>query len=438
MEEKDKSLEKASESNKEKIKKFFSDKNIWTRVISFLCALLLWFYVSEVESPTSEKSFEAITVNVKNKDVLLNETELSLISDSLYEVEVVLSGKKSTLNKVDYEKIIATIDLARLREAGIHELPINVVPPAGTSVVSVTPKYITVSIDKTVATSFDIEVDPRYTLPSNYTLGDCIVYDSQSKAITSVTVSGPATETAKIDKVVAEIDFGTISGSVEATSELILKDYYGETISTDNIRLSTKSVKVKLPVYTTKTLPLSASQANGTFASSQISFSITPSRVEVKGDPKILEEMNSIPLDPINEKAIGETMSTTVTTLIKLPEGLELVTAQNTATITAKLKNVKCQELSVASENISVVNLPDDMEIKFRDVDSNIIVMNSSSKEITINDLLLSLDLSTYSTSGLYTVFLTPSFKKETSWAYLPYPNFSVTFELTDKEVVKD
>lgn len=435
MEEKDKPSEKETLSKKEAIKKFFSDKNIWTRIISFLCALLLWFYVSEVESPTSEKSFEAITVNVKNRDVLLNETELSLISDALFDVEIVLSGKKSTLSKVDYESISATIDLSKLKEAGVYELPVSVVPPAGTSVVSVNPKYITVAIDKTVATSFDIEVDPRYTLPSNYTLGDCIIYDSQLKTITSVTVSGPATETAKIDKVVAEIDFGTISGSVEATSELILKDHYGETISNDNIKLSTKSVKVKLPVYTTKTLPLSASQANGTFASSQISFNITPSRVEVKGDPKILEEMNSIPLDPINERAIGETMSTTVTTLIKLPEGLELVASQNTATITAKLKNVKCQELSVTSKNISVVNLPDDMEIKFRDVDSNIIVMNSSSKEVEINDILLSLDLSTYSTSGLYTVFLTPSFEKDISWAYLPYPNFSVTFELTGKGV---
>ncbi len=435
MEDKDVYSEEVSQSKREKINKFFSDKNIWVRIISFLCALLLWFYVSEVESPTSEKSFDAITVNIKNKDVLLNETELSLISDAIYEVEIVLSGKKSTLNKVDYESIAATIDLSKLKEAGVYELPVSVVPPAGTSVVSVNPKYITVSIDKTVATSFDIVVDPRYTLPSNYTLGDCVIYDSQSKAITSVTVSGPATETAKIDKVVAQVDFGTISGSVEATSELILKDYYGETISTENIRLSTKSVKVKLPVYTTKTLTLSASQANGTFANSQISFNITPSRVEIKGDPKILEEMNSISLDPINERAIGETMSTTVTTLIKLPEGLELVTAQNTATITAKLKNVKCQEISVTSDDINVVNLPDDMEIKFRDVESNIIVMNSSSKEIVINDLLLSLDLSTYSTSGLYTVFLTPSFKKETSWAYLPYPNFSVTFELTDKEV---
>ncbi len=438
MEEKDIAQQEAVDTKKSKIKKFFSDKNIWIRVISFLCALLLWFYVSEVESPTSEKSFEEITVNVKNKDVLLNETELSLISDALYEVEVVLSGKKSTLNKVDYENIAATIDLARLKEAGVHELPVSVVPPAGTSVVSVNPKYITVSIDKTVATSFDIEVDPRYTLPSNYTLGDCIVYDSQSKAITSVTVSGPATETAKIDKVVAKVDFGTISGSVEATAELILKDYYGETISTESLKLSTKSVKVKLPVYTTKTLPLSASQANGTFANTQISFNITPARVEVMGDPKILEEMNTLPLDPINERAIGETMSTTVTTLIKLPEGLELVTAQNTATITAKLKNVKCQEIDVTSKDIDVVELPEDMEIEFHNVDSHIIVMNSSTKELTINDLLLSLDLSTYSTSGLYTVFLTPTFKKETSWAYLPYPNYSVTFELTDKEVEKD
>ncbi|MBQ5746766.1 MAG: hypothetical protein IIV81_02390, partial [Clostridia bacterium] len=95
-------------------------------------------------------------------------------------------------------------------------------------------------------------------------------------------------------------------------------------------------------------------------------------------------------------------------------------------------------EIDVTSKDINVVELPEDMEIEFHNVDSHIIVMNSSTKELTINDLLLSLDLSTYSTSGLYTVFLTPTFKKETSWAYLPYPNYSVTFELTDKEVEKD
>ncbi len=417
-----------------KLKKFFSGKNFPLRIVSLLCALLLWFYVSEVESPTSEKTFEGISVTIKNKDILLSETELSIISDALFDANIVLSGKKSTLNKVDYEDIEASVDLSGINEAGLYELSINVVPPSNTSVVSVNPKYITLSVDKTTAASFDIECDISYSnLPSNYSLGECIVSDSQSKTITSVTVSGPATVIEKIDKVVAKVDFGSISSSVEAKTDLILLDYYGGEVPSESVRLSVPSVKVTQPVYITKTLPLKVSQAHSTFSNEQISFSITPSRVEVKGDPKILEELDAIQLDAINERTIGETLITTVNSLIKLPEGVELVTQQNTATITARLKDVTCHQLDVSADDIKIINLPNNLEIEFYDIDSKIIVINSTNKDITLNDLSLSVDLSTYSTSGLYTVFLTPTFKKETSWAYLPYANFSVTFELKKK-----
>ncbi|MBQ7897000.1 MAG: hypothetical protein IJ323_01110 [Clostridia bacterium] len=438
MEENEKLQENEVLSKKDKLKKIFTDKNFVLRILSFLCALLLWFYVSEVESPTAEKTFESVSVTVKNKDVLLSETELSLISDAIYETNIVLSGKKRTLNKVDYDNISASVDLSRLTEAGIHELSINVVPPSGTNVVSVNPRYITVSVDKTIASTFDIVPDVNYNnLPSDYTLGDCVITDSQSKVITSVTVSGPETEIQKIDKVVARVDFGSINGSVEAKTALTLLDLYGEEITGDNIRLSNSSVKVKQPVYVTKTLPLRVAQAGTTFSDNQISFNITPSRVEVKGDPKILSELDSIQLDPINEKAIGETLTTTVNSLIKLPDGLELLTLQNTATITAKLRNVKCHELTVTPDSIKVNNLPENMDIEFHDIDSKIIVINSSNKDITLDDISLSLDLSTYSSTGLYTVFLTPSFKEELSYAYLPYANFSVTFELTEKDGAK-
>ena len=433
MEENEK-MEDTAQQEIGRFKKIFSDKNFPLRIISFLCALLLWFYVSEVESPTSEKTFEGINVTIKNKDVLFSETELSLISDALFDANIVLAGKKSTLNKVDYEDIEASVDISKITEAGIHELSINVIPPSNTRVVSVNPKYVTLSVDKSTAVSFDIECDISYSnLPSNYSLGECVISDNQSKPITSVTVSGPATVIEKIDKVVAKLDFGSIRSSVEAKTDLILLDYYGGEIPTESVRLSVSSVKVTQPVYITKTLPLTISQANSTFSNEQISFNITPSRVEVKGDPKILEELSSIQLDAINERAIGETLTTTVNSLIKLPEGLELVTQQNTATITARLKNVNCHELQITDEDIKVTNIPDNMKINFHNFDSKIIVINSTNKEVTLNDLNLTLDLSTYSNTGLYTVFLTPTFKKETSWAYLPYANFSVTFELEKK-----
>lgn len=430
MDEKQKNAER-----KEKIKKFFNDKNLLLRIISVLCAILLWFYVSEVESPTAEKTFEGVNITVKNKDVLLEETDLSIISDSFFQTTVVLSGKRSTLNKIDYDNIEATIDISRITEAGVHELKVTVVPPAGTNLSSVNPRNISVTVDKTVAKSFEIEPDISYSnLPSDYTLGDCVITDNQSKAITTVTVSGPATEVEKIEKVVAKVDFGSINGSVEAKTDLVLLGNFGEELSTDSVKLSTPSVKVKQPVSITKILPLETSQAYGTFAKTQITFDITPSRVEVKGDPKILGEMTSIKLDPINEKSIGETLTTTVNTLIKVPEELELVTLQNTATITARLKNVNCHEIEIKPSDIKVVGLPGGSEVEFKNMDSKIIVVNSTSKDITLDDLSLTLDLSTFPTSGLYTVFLTPTFKKDISYAYLPYANFSITFELTHKE----
>lgn len=423
------------ENEKKKSLSWLQNKSLIWRFVSLLCAILLWFYVSAVESPTSEKNFDSVAITLRNKDVLLTETDLSVISDAIYEADIVLSGKKSTLNKIDYEDIVATVDLSKLTEAGSHELSVSVTAPSGTTVVSTNPRYITVAIDKTVAKSFDIEPEISYNnLPSSYEMGECVVTDSQAKAVTSVTVSGPATEVERIDKVVARVDFGSLTSSVEAKTNLVCLDYYGEEISNTNVRLTPQSVIVKQPIYVTKKLNLTVSQANNTFTDSQISFKIRPSSVEVKGDPKILEELNEITLDPINERSIGEALTTTVNSLIKLPEGLELVSMQNTATITASLRNVKCHYLKVSPENLKIVNMPDFLNIEFEEIDWTLVVINASNKSVSLDDIELELDLANFISSGIYTVNLSPKFKESTAYAYFPYDSgYEVSFELTKK-----
>lgn len=403
------------------------------RIISLLCAILLWFYVSAVESPTSEKNIDSVAVTLRNKDVMMSETGLSVISNSLYEANIVLAGKKSTLNKVDYEDITATIDLSKLTEAGTYELPISVDAPAGTTVVSTTPRYITVSIDKTVAKSFDIETDIYYS--TTYEIGECIITDNQSKPLTAATVSGPATDVERINSVVARADFGVINSSVEAKTDLICLDINGEEISNLNVIMSPKSVIIRQPVFMTKTLPLVASQADNTFSSSQISFSVKPSKVEVKGDPKILNELDAISLDPINEKAvIGEALKNTVNSLIKLPDGVELVDMQNTAVITVSVKNIKKHSFAITPEDIIVENLPDFLDITFDTPEFKVLLINTSSQPLTKNDIEIKLDLTNYISSGIYTVNINPVFKEETPYAYFLYETgYPISFELTTK-----
>ncbi|MBE6701609.1 MAG: hypothetical protein E7582_06965 [Ruminococcaceae bacterium] len=413
-------------------------KTLIVRLFSIFCAVLLWFYVSEVESPASEKNFDSVSINLKNKDVLMSGTELSVISDALYETDIVLSGKKSILNKIDSEDISASVDLSKITEAGTHELVITVTPPTGSKVVSTNPRYVTVTVDKTVSKPFEITTDVRYSnLPSTYTLGDTVVLDSQSKVITTVTVSGPETEIERIDSVVAKVDFGSLQSSVEAKTSLILLDMYGEEIESPNLKLNVPSVIVKQPVYITKTLPLSVSQAYNTFSKSQITFNVNPSKVEVKGDPKVLESLDSIALDPVNERQIGEALTMTVTSLIKLPDGMELIGAQNTATVTAKVKNVKCQYIDIKPSNFTIINKASNLDIKFDDIKWKLIIINSSNKNITLDDLDLTLDFDSYLSPGLYTINFVPQFKEDIDFAYSPNLTYTVSFELTQKEGAK-
>ena len=417
---------------KNNTKNFFNGS--WVlRIVSLLCAILLWFYVSAVESPTSEKTIDSVAVSLRNKDVMMAETGLSVISDGVFEANIVLAGKKSTLNKIDYEDITATVDLSKLTEAGTHELPISVVAPSGTTLVSTNPRYITVSVDKTVSKSLDIETDLYYS--STYDIGDCVITDTQSKALTTATVSGPATEVERVHRVVAHVDFGAISSSVEAKTNLICLDINGEEISSSSVRLSPNSVIIKQPVYMTKTLTLKAAQANNTFNDRQISFKIKPSTIDVKGDPKILEELDYITLDPINERSvIGEALTNTVNSLIKLPEGLELLGMQNTATITVNVKNVKKHSFPITAENIKVSNLTDILDMTFTDAGFTVTVINASDKAIEPEDITVELDMSNYISSGIYTVNLIPKFKEDLPYAYFLYETgYSVSFELVEK-----
>ena len=423
------------EGSEKKQKKFF-DTSLILKIVSLLCAILLWFYVSEVESPTSEKKIEAVAVTLRNKDIMTSETGLSVLSDTLYDTNIVLSGKKSTLNKINYEDITATVDLSKLTEPGTYELPISVVAPQGTSLVSTNPRFITVSVDKTVALPFNVETILSYS--TTYEMGECTITDAQARPISAVTVSGPASDIERVDKVVAKADFGTITSSVKAKTNLVCLDINGDEITNSSIKLTPDSVIINQPVYMTKNLPLKAVQAQNTFANNQISFNVKPSSVEVKGDPKVLRELTEITLDPIDEQSvIGEGLINTVNSLIKLPEEVELIGMQNTATITVSVKNVKKHYLTITPENLKITGLPSNLAIEFEDESWQFLIINASDKELTVDDLDLTLDLSLFVSAGKYkdAVTLSPKFKENLSYAYITdNKSRTISFSLVEKD----
>ncbi len=423
-----------SEQNSSKTKKITKTRDIIFRIGSLICAVLLWMYVSEVDSPTSEKSFPDVQVSVENRDVLRRDYELSLITSVDFKTDIVLAGKKSSLKQIDHSEIKAYIDLATINEAGEYDVEIKLVTPDGTSLVSCNPQYATVTVDKTITAEFPIEADITYSnLPSAYTLGDCIITDASSREIKTVSVSGPKGEIDAIEKICAKADFGNISQSVETKTNLVMYDNLGQEIISSNLKLGTTSVKLKLPVYMQKILTLSVEQAYNTFTEKQIYFKISPSTIAVTGDPKILADLEKLTLDPINEKTIGNSLTTTVNTIINLPDGIETTNGQSTANITATLFSVHKNTISFPTSSIALKNIPEKMKCEFEQEHVTLNAINSTDTPIDEKDLTVSLDLSNYTTAGTYTESVTATVIDRINHAYVVMKDYPVTFTLSEK-----
>ncbi len=423
--------ETTSESTPSKPSK---SRNIILRIGSLLCAILLWMYVSEVDSPTAEKDFSNVPVMIENRDVLRRDHELALITTAEFSTDIVLSGKKSQLDQLESSDIRAYIDLGKITEADEYELEIQFACPDGTRLVSCNPQHATVVVDKTITEEFPITADVTYSnLPSAYTLGECIITDSMSREIKTVSISGPKSEIDKVYKVSAKADFGDVSASVESKTSLIMYDNLGEEIVSSNLKLSVDSVKVKLPVYMQKILKLTVEQAYNTFADKQIIFKVSPSTVAVTGDPKILSEIDSIALAPVNEKSIGTNLTTTVNTLINLPDGIEITSDLSTAVITATLVNVEKNSLDFPTSSISVKNLDSNLKCKIKDGKINLSAINATDSAIGEKDITVSLDLTNYTEPGTYTANVTASVIDRINYAFIVLKDYPVTFTLSEK-----
>ncbi len=415
-------------------KKMNNTRTLALRIGSLICAVLLWMYVSEIESPTSEETFSEIPVTFENRDVLRRDHELALITTAEFQTDVVLSGKRSTLNQLNEKDIKAYVDLGRISEADEYELEIQFTCPDGTNLVSCSPQHVTVVVDKTVTEEFPITAKINYSsVPSAYTLGDPIITDSSSREIKTVSVSGPKSEIDRIFEIRASAEFGNVESSMEAKTNLIMYDNLGEQIVSSNLKLSTDSVKIKLPVYMQKVLKLTVEQAYNTFSDKQIIFKISPSTIAVSGDPKILSEIDSIALDPINEKLIGTNLTSTVNTLINLPDGIEITSEKSTANVTATLINVKKEKIELPTSSISKKNLASGLKCTFDDESVTFNAINSSDSSVGEKDISAYIDLTSYTEPGTYTANVEVAVIERINYAYVVAEEYPVTFTISKK-----
>ena len=302
------------------VKKVFSV--IWLIFVSVLISSVIWLYVLMIDNNDYSKTFMV--------DVLYNDSQYKIYTDSSFKVAVELKGQRSLMYDMKSENIADYIELyvdaSGITDTGISILDVQTAllkTDLDISVTSVEPKTISLMADYETEKTLDIRNNVEYVLNSpmyeKYTAD--VMLDNYN-----ISIRGPASVVGKISYAYAATNLGSVSESRNIDRVPInFADADGNEINSQYISGNLSFVNVKLIITTERKIPISikcTSNANG-FEASTDTVSLL-----FKGDPKVLDgigEMFVIDSADITEETIDS--PTTINYYLfkfRLPTGVEL------------------------------------------------------------------------------------------------------------------
>lgn len=371
---------------------FIKSFHIIPKIVCVFLAFILWIYVMEVDSPDYEDVFEDVAVTVVGTTQLENERNLSIFSGYDTLVDVTVKGQKSVIAKYSSEDIVATVDVSKIEKSGMYTLEVFVDVPSGMTLIESSVTQINMFVDKRTTENIPVEASVKsYKISSEeYSLGDITCSTDM------ISVTGPESVIREIDHGLVEVDLGGefITKSITTEADVLLKSQNGEDIESRYLKLSKTSIQVNVPVYGFKNVPLRVTTKNGFYTEKLTDITVSPEIIKVKGEPSVLQNVDSIDVTVIDEKRIGE--NTQLEVDIILPDNVYPVTGEpETATVNIKLSGLVRSTFEV--ENITIINTGD-KKVKALDksVAVTVIAEKSIMKKLKAEDITLVVDFTNF------------------------------------------
>jgi len=345
-----------------------------------------------------------VTVSIDKASVMESEHSLYLYSGYGTLVDVTVKGQKSVIQSYSSEDIRVSADLSEITEAGDHYLPLNVSLPNGLTLSSLSSNTVSVHVDEKTTKTLDVSARLiSGTVPEHYELGEL------TPKYNTITVSGPKAVLDDISGANIRLSLGSITNSMNAVGQIELVSASGSDIDTRYLTLSRTEMEVHVPLYTYKSVPLKVEMKYGYLDETNADISLTPSEVQLKGDPEILSKLDSITVATIDEKSLTSSTSTIVSD-IGVPDNV--VIADGTEQATIKIEHVGTVTKNYTVDNIKAIGAEGvKYEIKTESITVTLRGTLTALGKTTAKDITATVDLSAYSNgvSGSITEPLTIS-----------------------------
>jgi len=379
-------------------------------LLSVAIAFGLWMYVITSVSPGSEETYYNIPV-VMDGEALLAERNLMITETSGSSATLKLSGNRSDLYKLNRENITLKATLSGILEEGTHMVGYSISYPGNVAqnafeVLSQSPKYISVTVEKRVTKEVPVEVKWIGSTPEGF------MSDRENRVLdyADITVSGPASVADLIEKAIIEVDLSEQRESISQSYRYTLCDEEGNPVDAQQITTNVEEVRLDVKIQRVKEVQLQVDVIYGGGAGADNTrIALSTETIRLSGGEAVLEELGDvIVLGKINLAEIPK--SQTLTFPINLPEGVTNLTGVTEVNADITLQGLSTRELTI--ENIQMTNVPEGMEAELITEKLQVIVRGPTAEIANLTEEFVSVvvdltgaeaDTSTFKATILFT-----------------------------------
>lgn len=275
--------------------------------ISLILAMVLWVYVVGELNPETRKVFRNIPITIMNEQVLANDG-LAVVSTSDSIMSITLTGKRSQINRINSYDITASIDVADAAE-GDNQIRINIRVPNNVYIEDQSISRVTVKVEERT------EAAKPVTVIYTGNVSDELEATMVSVDPEEVTVSGAASQVAKVVSVQAEVDANDITESQSSIkANLMPINKKGQEVR--NVTLSQNTATVTSALYYTRTVSLDVpitGKDSDTYARSVNA----PKSIKIAGPQEKILETTSVTAETIDLSDVTEDTSILITPILE-------------------------------------------------------------------------------------------------------------------------
>ena len=383
---------------KKRTKKLYDSKVFWM-IVSLLCSLVMWAYVSSLDTTDKEITFSGISVEFRGQEELLADRSLSIASVDTETVSIVVRGERSNITKLKSSDIKAVIDVSNITQpnemtwAYRLEFP-DYVDPNDITVVRKSPEAINFTVVRNAKKTVEVKGSFEGTIAEGCVAEEFVFEPG------FIVIEGPEASIEKIDH--AWVTFGKdqiIDSTYVEESDYTLMDAGGKPCSRDGLMLSAEKVTATQPILKSKEVPLRVNLiSGGGITAANCTVSIDPQTIKIAGDSRIVDDLEFIEIGTIDLSSFASGYEHVFA--IELEDGMQNLTGVSEAKVTVEVAGTHTKTFTATNISCRGVSSGYHATIDTREVEVTLRALSSDVLDkIKADDISVIADLSDYGTT---------------------------------------